>query len=102
MDMGMKQLTKSEKEKIFSRTFWDMNIDIDALLGKFNASSDGAMDTETIIFCRRLLTSCDWYTLLKLMTRDNIRKMLTSTVTDGIYPKDLKVKFQYAKSVLSR
>jgi hypothetical protein len=98
----MKQLSIPEKEKILSKIFWDIDIDMDKLISKINEMSVEPTDLETIIFYRRLLTSCSWYTLLKLVPIDRIQKMLSDAVIQGIYPKELKNKLLYARTNISK
>jgi hypothetical protein len=98
----MTPLTSSEKEKIISRLFWDMKIkpfDADKLLAeKFEAIDDGQSQR----FFVRLLTSCDWYTLLKLIPADQLALVLSDRIIDNLFPQDLKRKYIYARTVLSR
>jgi len=101
MKLGMKQLSKLEKEKILSRLFWDIHesrIDFDKLLDEKTEDIEW-MAMQHIY--RRLLVSCDWYTLLKLMPLSKIKAILNSPVLDRLYPKDLKHRFIYARDVLS-
>jgi len=51
---------------------------------------------------RRLLMSCDWYTLLKILPFAKIRTIISSPVIEELYPKDLRKRFLYARDVLSR
>jgi hypothetical protein len=98
----MKQLSTPEKEKILSRLFWDVDtnqMDFSNLLEKKLQSID---DIQSQQFFIRLLTSCDWYTLLKLMPPATLRMILTDTVLDKLFPKDLKQKYIYARKILSR
>ena len=95
-------LTSSQKQKIISRLFWDMQskeIDVDVYMEeKFKA-------IETIQsrqFFRRLLTSCDWYTLLKLIGPERLPVILGDTIIDELFPHELKKKYKYARDVLSR
>jgi len=98
----MKPLTTSEKKMILSRLFWDIHksdIDYTELLDeKFgNIENDDGQK-----FFSRILASCDWYTLLKLMPLYKIKIILNDPVLNRLYPKDLKDRYLYAKSVLSR
>ena len=98
----MKSLTTSEKEKILSRLFWDIEIsqmDVDELLDeKFRTIEN----IESQQFFSRLLTSCNWYTLLKLMPPKKLRSILSNPILNKLFPKDLKEKYIYAREVLSR
>jgi hypothetical protein len=98
----MKSLTTSEKEIILSRLFWDVDkhyVDYNELLDeKFrNIENDDGQK-----FFARILTSCDWYTLLKLMPLSRVKVILSDPILNRLYPKELKDRYIYAKSVLSR
>ena len=98
----MKQLSASEKEKILFRLFWDVdtsNMDMASLLEEKLENVD---DIQSQQFFIRLLTSCDWYTLLKLMPPATLRIILSDSVLDKLFPKNLKQKYIYARKVLSR
>ena len=98
----MKSLSNKEKEKILTRLFWDKEIHttgMDKILDeKFNTIDD--IDSQ--IFFTRLLTSCNWYTLLKLLSPKKLNIILNDSVLDKLYPKELKGKYSYAREVLSR
>ena len=63
---------------------------------------DFATSTLQINLYRRLLTSCDWYTLIKLIPLEKINEILSDLIIEGIYPKDIKRKYLYARKYLSR
>ena len=98
----MTPLTKDEKDKILFRLFWDIEIrqtDADQLLEeKFQTIED----IQSQQFFGRLLTSCDWYTLLKLIPPAKLNLILSDPILDRLYPKDLKDNYIYARDVLSR
>lgn len=98
----MKHLTRSEKEKILKRLFWDVNpgrIEFDELL---SGNTDSLNSVEEQNVYRRLIMSCDWYTLLKILPLFKIKMILQSPIIEGLYPKDLEKRFKYARDVLSR
>jgi len=98
----MTPLTASEKEKIISRLYWDMEIkqiDADKLLEeKFKTIED----IQSQQFFGRLLASCDWYTLLKLIPPKKLSLVLNDRIIDKLFPQDLKQKYIYARKILSR
>ena len=98
----MTPLTASEKEKIVSRLFWDMRIkqiDADKLLEeKFKTIED----IQSQQFFGRLLASCDWYTLLKLIPPNKLLLVLSDRIIDKLFPQDLKQKYIYARKILSQ
>jgi hypothetical protein len=98
----MKPVTDIEIKKLLSKAFWDLDISPDKLLMLLKDEIEDIDGFSKINLYRRLLTTFDWYTLLKLAPLKKITKMLEYTVLDQIYPKDLKEKFIYARKVLSR
>ena len=98
----MTPLTKTEKEKILSRLFWDVDnkqLDVDKLIEEKYKSLEEEPSQQ---FFRRLLTSCDWYTMLKLIPSEKLKIVLSDEILDKLFPKDLKNKYRYARDLLSR
>ncbi len=98
----MRQLSSEEKEKRLSRLYWDMDINPADIYSLLNKETQELESVDEINFYCRLLSSCDWYTLLKLVPLKNIEKILCDTVIDRLYPKELKARFLYARKILSR
>jgi len=98
----MTPLTPSQKRKIISRLFWDMQgkeIDVDDFLEEKLQAIETIQSQQ---FFRRLLTSCDWYTLLKLIGPEKLPGILGDPIIDELFPLELKKKYKYARDVLSR
>ena len=98
----MKELSQMEKEKILSRIFWDYQLDWHDLNEMLNGKPEDTKDIRRINLYRRLLTSCDWYTLIKLFSPEQMSFILDDAVLAEIYPKDLKNRYRYARNILSR
>lgn len=96
----MKPLSKQEKDKILSRIYWDADVDLKYLYDLIERNLKGFESEKEINFYRRLLLSCDWYTLLKLIPLENFKLILSDTVLNRLYPKSVKEKFLYAREVL--
>lgn len=98
----MKPLTPAQKEKIVARIFWDMDnkrFDWRRLLDE---SPPDLENPEARTLYRRLLMSCDWYTLLKLMPSSKIMAIINSPIVDTLFPKDIQNRLKYARDVLSQ
>jgi len=98
----MKALTTPEKEKILARLFWDSEseqTDIDKLIEENLQTLDEPHSQQ---FFRRLLSSCDWYSLLKLIPPQKLKAVLSDQILDRIFPQDLKSKYLYARDLLPR
>lgn len=98
----MKSLSNKDKEKILVRLFWDKEINVTDMEKILDEKLDTIDDIDSQIFFTRLLTSCNWYTLLKLFPPKKLRILLNDSVLDRLFPKDLKGKYIYAREVLSR
>ena len=98
----MKKLSQKEKDKLLSRIFWDLYIDPDKIRTMLNRPIEEITSIRQINLYRRLLTSCDWYTLIKLFPLEKINIILSDSIIQGIYPKDIKRKYLYARKYLSR
>ena len=98
----MKPFSRAEKEKILKRLFWDIEpgrLELDKLLA---GDTNHLNSVEEQNLYRRLVMSCDWYTLLKVLPIFKIKTILKSSVIEELYPKDLKRRFIYARDVLSK
>ena len=98
----MTPLTKVEKEKMLSRLFWDIDINQVNLLEMLDEKFKTIEDIQSQQFFSRLLTSCDWYSLLKLIPSGKLNLILNDPILNRLYPKDLRDKYIYARNVLSR
>jgi hypothetical protein len=98
----MTPLTPSEKEKIMSRLFWDGKAPTTVAEALIQSHLETIENAQSQQFFRKLLTSCDWYTLLKLVPAEKLLLVLDDNIINGLFPRDLKTRYQYARDVLSR
>jgi len=98
----MKELSQKEKDKILSRIFWDSHFHPNDVHDMLKTSNEEVTNIRQINLYRRLLTSCDWYTMLKLFPLEKINLILTDPIIKGLYPKDIQRKYMYARKHLSR
>lgn len=94
-------LSKQEIQELLRKICWDIKIDktrlYDLLQGDINKI--GSMDR--INLYTRLLTSYNWYLLLKIIPRKDIMIALSDDVIKRIFPQDLKKQYLYARKLLS-
>ena len=95
------ELSKQEIQELLGKICWDIKIDktllYDLLHGNINKI--GSMDR--INLYTRLLTSYNWYLLLKIIPRKDIMIALSDDVIKRIFPQDLKKQYLYARKLLS-
>jgi hypothetical protein len=98
----MKPLSTSEKEKILSRLFWDVEMNQMDLEKLIDEKIQTIEDIQSQQFFSKLLTSCDWYTLMRLMPPSKLKMILREPILERLFPKNLKLKYTYARDILSR
>ncbi|MFH0727629.1 MAG: hypothetical protein V2B19_14975 [Pseudomonadota bacterium] len=96
----MRPFSTEEKKRRLSMISWDLKLDASLLLQLLNDEIEGVEGVDKTSLYRRLLTTYDWYTLIKLVPPEKLRMMLDDSVLDRLFPKDLKDKFLYARTVL--
>ena len=96
----MKPLSEPEIKNMLSRLYWDVKVQPDQLheLLKGNIEKIGHVDIVHLYY--RMLTTYDWYTILRIVPTDKLGDLLSNAVLDKIRFKDLKEKFLYARQII--
>ena len=91
----MKQLPENKIKQLIANAFWDKNVNTDYLYKILDSNIDKShkhkMPEEEINFYCRVLSTYDWYTLLKIAPIDKLRLMLADEVINRLFPKELKI-----------
>jgi hypothetical protein len=96
----MKNLSKEQKLDILSNLYWDHNISAEEIYSYlYEKKRDGHPFIDEANLYRRILTTLDWYTILKLMPPEKLQFLLHEKVIQQIFPKDLQKKYQYVRSI---
>jgi hypothetical protein len=98
----MKALSKSDKDRLLRRLFWDLKIDAGQIGRMIDGDIDHAGAIKNTDVYYRLLTSYDWYTLLKIMPKDKLEQLLDDSVIKRLKSKSLADKYVYARNFLSK
>ena len=98
----MVPLSIEEKKKLLSQLYWDTEIDVDYLFDILDGSRSPKTERDLSNLYQRLLNTFDWYTLLKLIPKKQLRNALGDNILNRLYPKDLCQRFKYAKNILSK
>lgn len=96
----MQPFSTEEKIKKLSMVSWDLDVDAELLLQLLNDQIQEIRGFDKANIYRRLLTTYDWYTVLKIVPHDKLRLMLDDSILNRLFPKDLKEKFLYARTIL--
>jgi hypothetical protein len=96
----MKMLSESEIKSMLSRLYWDVNVQPDQLYALFKGKIQRIEHVDIQNLYYRMLTTFDWYTILRIVPADKLGDLLSDAVIDKIRYKDLKEKFLYARQIL--
>ena len=77
-------------------------MDIDHLFDILEEKRPAETEKDLTNLYQRLLNTFDWYTLFKLIPKKQLSNALDDRILNRLYPKDLTLRFHYAKSVLSK
>ena len=93
-------LSESEIKTMLSRLYWDVKMQPDQLYALFKGEIEriGHVDIQNLYY--RMLTTFDWYTILRIVPDDKLGDLLSDAVIDKIRFKDLKEKFLYARQTI--
>jgi len=95
------EFTENRKRELLSKLYWDKKVDIQYILALLHRGPERFPGDKTHLYYR-LLTTYDWYTLLKLLSFDSLKnEALNESVLKRLFPKELRKKYQYARKVLS-
>jgi hypothetical protein len=96
------ELSEERKRELLNKLFWDRKIDLKYVLELLQGAPERHPGDKTNLYLR-LLTSYDWYTLLKLISPDSLKnEVLSESVVELLFPKELGNKYKYARKVLSK
>ena len=95
------KFSEDKKRELLKKLFWDKDVDIDYILKLLEGGAE-INPGDRVNLYYRLLTTYDWYTLLKLISIDRLKtEALSDVVTSRLFPDALREKYQYARRVLS-
>ena len=96
----MKTLPESEIKKMLSRLYWDVKLQPDELYALLKGEIERLGHVDILNLYHRMLTTFDWYTILRIVPSDKLGDLLSDAVLDRIRFRDLKEKFLYAREIL--
>ena len=96
----MKPLSEPEIKNMLSRLYWDVKVQPDQLHELLNGKIEKIGHVDIVHLYYRMLTTYDWYTILRIVPTDKLGDLLSNAVLDKIRFKDLKEKFLYARQII--
>lgn len=98
--MQAKSFSAQEKKQLLEDAFWDRKIDPDQVYDLITGRIESLplMDKKSVF--ARLLSTYNWFTLLKLLPEQALEETMTDDVLSRLYPRELRGKYRYARSLL--
>ena len=96
----MKTLTEPEIKNMLSRLYWDVKVQPDQLHALLKGKIERIGHVDILNLYYRMLTTFDWYTILRIVPADKLGDLLSDAVLDKIRFRDLKEKFLYARKIV--
>ncbi len=91
-------MNQQKRKEILSRLFWDYSFTTSEVEQMISNPSSGQEQEKVFL---RLLTSCNWYTLLQILTAEELKQALSDRVLNKIHIGTLREKYIYARQFLS-
>jgi hypothetical protein len=96
----MKMLSEPEIKNMLSRLYWDVKVQPDQLHALLEGKIERIGHVDILHLYYRMLTTYDWYTILRIVPTDKLGDLLSDPVLDRIRFRDLKEKFLYARQIV--
>ena len=96
----MKPLSETEIKNLLSRLYWDVKVQPDELYALLKGEIERIGHVDILNLYYRMLTTYDWYTILRIVPTDKLGDLLSDPVLDRIRFRDLKEKFLYARKIV--
>ncbi len=96
----MKPFSDMEMKNMLSRLYWDVSVDPAQLYGLLKGEIERIGHVDILNLYYRMLTTFDWYTILRIVPTDKLGDLLSDPVLDRIRFRDLKEKFLYARQII--
>ena len=86
-----------KRKEIFKRILWDYNYTPEDVENALNGKTS---EEEAQRFYLKLLLSTNWYTLLKILSENELKQALSPEILNKIHIPTLRAKYKYAEQVL--
>jgi hypothetical protein len=94
----MKTLSEPEIKNMISRLYWDAKVESDQLYGLLKGDVERVGHIDILNLYYRILTTFDWYTILRIFPQSKLGELLDDQVLEQIRFTDLKDKYLYARA----
>lgn len=93
-------MTVEEKQQTLEKIFWDYNFSEEELKNLLQGKIARIGHLDKTKLYARMLTSLGWYSILNIVPPGALRELLSDSVLEQVYSKDLRKKYAAAKRIL--
>lgn len=93
-------MNPQEKNRILNQIMWDYNIPVNDIEELLSGKKEKAGHYNRKMLFKKLIESYSWFTILELLTPDEINDLLTEETINGLRSASLKKKYEFIKKRL--
>ncbi len=93
-------MSEPEIKAVLSKINWDTPLSTDDLYLVFTEAKQqiGGIDKKWLY--TRILNSFNWYTVMKIIPREEWPYLLSDKIIDNLFPRQLRNKYKHVRSAL--
>ncbi len=93
-------MSEQDIKSSLSKINWDTPLSTDELYQIFTGikSHSGGIDKKWIYL--RILNSFNWYTVLKIIPKNELSFLLSDEIINNLFPRQLRNKYKHVRSAL--
>jgi len=93
-------MSEPEIKAVLSKINWDTPLSTDDLYQVFTGAQQkiGGIDKKWLY--TRILNSFNWYTVMKIIPREEWPYLLSDKIIDNLFPRQLRNKYKHVRSAL--
>lgn len=99
--MSNHKLSRAEIQEHLEKLFWDYDIDKSKLFALLYGEIDRINFIDRNKLYERILKYFDWYLILKIVPRSQLKNMLSSKNIKSLFPKSLQEQYLYVQKIIS-
>ncbi len=96
----MKKLTKKEIQEHLELLVWDYNIDKSKLYDLLTGKIDSIKSFDRKNLYERMLKYIDWYKVLKIINKHQIKEILDAEITSRLFPRNMRKDYDLVREII--
>jgi hypothetical protein len=93
-------MNKEERNKILKTLMWDYSIPVIEIERLLDGEIEQAGHYNREKLFAKMLEGLPWYTIIRLFSVENVKKMLTDEVINSLWPVSVQKQYRYVRKRL--